>query len=347
MLLEAFGNKCARLDRLASDIKKVIEGDHRTYKYILITGLLAKATNKAANALSLQARAPFDGAFDARSLCHEVVVPFERDFLQNALGGSNEPFLNKPARFTHLSADNAVRAVADKVTLQLLISIFNRIKTSAIAKAYLSCALECLTERIAVIKKLRDTTIEHDPTLVEVYALIFNMLKKSFEGEVAAIVVGTLEKIYHRRLSGQFKVIAHKPNQSGASRKEVGDIDIFKDDQFQYASEVKDKDFNEYDIDHVFRKMIEQGASKGQFIFGPNASFDRDAVTKKIEGFEAKGFMVLFKTILSYARMMLVKIDLDDKQEFIQVMMNTADEINCKELTLKWIQVVLAQSAWK
>ena len=109
VLLKAFRERCLRSDDICKKIKAVLTGSHKTYKYVLLTGLLAKATDSSVNALALQAGAPFDGAYDARSLCHGVIVPFERDFLQNALGGSNEPYLNKPARFTHLSSNNAVR----------------------------------------------------------------------------------------------------------------------------------------------------------------------------------------------------------------------------------------------
>ena len=91
-------------------ISDVILGTHLTYRYILITNLLAKAVNSHVHPLTLQAGAAHSGAFDARSLCHKVFVPFERKYLNGKLGRSNEPFLNKPARFTELSAKNAVRA---------------------------------------------------------------------------------------------------------------------------------------------------------------------------------------------------------------------------------------------
>ena len=131
VLLSAFRTRCTKKDLISSQITVVLQANHKTYKYVLITGLLAKATNEKINALALQAGAPFEGTYDARSLCHNVLVPFERDFLQNALGGSNEPFLNKPARFTHLSDTNAVRKGEDREVLKLLIEIFNSIKTSS------------------------------------------------------------------------------------------------------------------------------------------------------------------------------------------------------------------------
>ena len=66
-------------------IKNVLFNKHLTYKYILVNALLAKATNPNINALCLQATSGLTGAYDARSLCHEVLVPFERAHFSNAL----------------------------------------------------------------------------------------------------------------------------------------------------------------------------------------------------------------------------------------------------------------------
>lgn len=347
VLLSAFRERCTKKDIISSNIKKVLQGNHKTYKYILVNGILAKATNENINALALQAGAPLKGAFDARSLCHNVLVPFERDFLQSALGGSNEPFLNKPARFTHLSDTNAVRKGQDKETLELLIEIFNSIHTSSEAIKYLACALEFLNEKIEENNLLHDSSIKYNPTLVEIYEFIFRFLDKSFEGETSAIVVGALEKIYHSRFSKNFKVIAHKVNQSGSSSKEVGDIDIYKEDHFYYAIEVKDKKFTSYDLEHAFKKIQEQRGSKGQFIYGPSATFDEELLEKRISAFEQEGFMVLFQDIFTYSRTMIFKIDLNSKQEFIDTIMSTAIEINAKDETKNWIQELLTNIGWK
>jgi len=46
---------------------------------------------------SVQASCGLPGAFDARSVCHKVLVPFDRKN-NNVLGGSKEPYLNNPLR---------------------------------------------------------------------------------------------------------------------------------------------------------------------------------------------------------------------------------------------------------
>ena len=90
-------------------VDDVLKHTHLTYKYILVTALTAKATDESVNPLCLQAKSALLGAYDARSICHGVIVPFDMEVLNKALGGSNEPFLNKSARFPELSTSNAVR----------------------------------------------------------------------------------------------------------------------------------------------------------------------------------------------------------------------------------------------
>ena len=91
--------KKKKLSKFSPAVHKVLTecliSDHKTYRYILFNGILAKCVNPSVDPIALQAGASIKGAFDARSLCHEVVVPFEKEVMNNRLGGSNEPFLNK------------------------------------------------------------------------------------------------------------------------------------------------------------------------------------------------------------------------------------------------------------
>lgn len=133
-------------DTIGVSIDSILRGSHKTYRYVLVTALLAKSTNKDVDILSLQAKDNSVGAYDARSLCHKVIVPFERSTYPNSLGGSNEPFLNKPARFQRLSKTNAVRSGNDSETLESLIKILSEIHSKKQAFKYLSSALYSLQD---------------------------------------------------------------------------------------------------------------------------------------------------------------------------------------------------------
>jgi len=115
---------------------------------------------------------------------------------------------------------------------------------------------------------------------------------------------------------------------------------------FQYAIEVKDKDFTPYDLAHAFEKIVAAGGSKGEFIYGPNANFDNDKITLKLQEYEDKGFFTLLHDIFSYSRMMLFKTDLHSKSDFIGAIMSSAITINSKEATKKWIHAIAKELSW-
>ena len=50
---------------METKIEQIIGHTHLTYRYILLNGMLAKATNPNANPLVLQAGSTLSGAFDA------------------------------------------------------------------------------------------------------------------------------------------------------------------------------------------------------------------------------------------------------------------------------------------
>lgn len=346
IILESHRSTCSKSDDITRGINNVLSGTHKTYKYILVNGILAKASNGDADPIALQAGAPLPGAFDARSLCHKVLVPFERDFLKSILGGSNEPFLNKPARFTHLSKDNAVRKGKDKETLLLLIKIFSAIKSSTEAKDYLACVFSILQEQIKKESKNFENVSNYSPALVEIYEFSLIFTSKSFEGETSAIIVGSLELLLHQYMNGNYVIKTHKVNQSGASSKEVGDIDVYSDDEFYYSIEVKDKNFNEYDVEHAFNKVLQNNGKKAAFIYGIQAEFNEDAVFKKAKEFKNKGLFIIIQNINTHIRNILFRLPECTKQDFIKSLITTAESVNCKEQTKDWMVQLFSKLKW-
>jgi len=82
---------------ISDAIGRSINSTTLTYRYVLPTQLLAKTADPTLDCRAVQAGARLPGAFDARSLCHGVIVEFDRE--QNSvLGGSKEPYLNNPLR---------------------------------------------------------------------------------------------------------------------------------------------------------------------------------------------------------------------------------------------------------
>lgn len=328
-------------DEIGKLIDTIITGTHKTYKYILATALLAKSTNEEIDILSLQAKDETEGAYDARSLCHGVIVPFEREFYPNSLGGSNEPFLNKPARFPRLSMDNAVREGKDKQTLFKLVSLLSRVDTKHKARKYLSSLLYSMRSVYYQIEEkyaIPDLAVDKDRNPQTIMDYVTELVKCSNDGETCPLVISAIEAVYH---DGARIVVPHKVNESGSSSKEVGDIDIFDTAENLLSSiEVKDKDFTKEDVEHAITKFAKAQLDKSLFVFGRNVDFNKSEVYKTAAALGKKGYFCSVISVLDFARMRIYSMENKiTLHEFMEILMRFARKINAKNETLSWIKV--------
>src|SRR5579863_2057347 len=83
--------------KISEAISRSIDSATKTYRYVLPTQLLAKLVDADLDCRCIQVGSGLKNSFDARSVCHEVIVPFDREN-HGVLGGSAEPYLNNPLR---------------------------------------------------------------------------------------------------------------------------------------------------------------------------------------------------------------------------------------------------------
>lgn len=326
-------------DEIGQKISEILRGTHKTYRYILVTSLLAKATNDGVNILSLQKGDGEGGKYDARSLCHKVLVPFETLRLPGCLGSSNEPFLNKPARFVSLSLTNAVRRGKDFQTLSDVIDVLSNISNSSDAYKYLKSALSVMKEvsKEYVLKfSVGDALIDISEFSQLVLDYIYAITEHSMEGEVCPLIVSQLEQMY---LGKDFKVEPHKVNQSGASSKEVGDIDVYdKNKKLIYSIEVKDKDFSKQDVAHAIIKFKQVDLSSSLFVYGKNVSFDEDEVFQLLKEIGREGHYCCLISILHYAKLRICDLKTLTIRDFVDGLLKFAKIINAKDDTINIIK---------
>jgi hypothetical protein len=309
-------------------IAEVMLGTHLTYRYVLLTNLLAKATNGAANALALQAGADLPGAFDSRSLCHKVVVDFDRspDQLAGKLGRSNEPYLNKPARYPALTSENAVRRGTDRHTLENCIDILGNLANRDDARVALQDAVYYTMQRASLVV---------EPAELEVGAAVHTALSnfassvvtRSNEGESCAILTALAFYILSRGRGENFEIRVHPVNQAGTSSLEVLDVDVYVSGKLEYSAEVKDKAFTANDVDHAASKVRAAGLGSFFFVCGPQSS-GAFANSRFVEEMASKGVKVsfvdvgqFFSTALGFAPS---DIDAEEVWEFIDHSMRSA-----------------------
>ncbi|CEH28023.1 hypothetical protein AM501_00675 [Aneurinibacillus migulanus] len=323
----------------ATEVNTILSETHLTYKYIMVTALLAKATSSKINPLCLQKGSKLEGAYDARSVCHQVVVPFEREKLFNAFGGSNEPFLNKPARIPELSTSNPVRKGRDTNLLFLLCEFLPKITSGEEAFAALTDAIYFALEQVKNKEELFNSFKRNTTSYTKIERLIEDLLIKSFGGETLALSAGALITLFSQTLQGNTRVEVHVVNQSGASSKEISDIDVYMNNQILYTIEIKDKDYAPQDVQHAVQKATIANCDRLMFITGPRGSLVNTSLTHAdlIDEASRKGIYLTFFSYTAFTKMMLSLIVPQTTEQFFDTLVNIANDARMKQETLDYL----------
>ena len=317
----------------------IIDNTHLTYKYVLFTALLSKATDETINTLCLQKKSTLPGAYDARTVCHKVIVPFEMETLEKVLGGSNEPFLNKPARFPELSKSNAVRRGNDQSLLNSLCDNLPKITTSD--DAY--CCLIYLLQKLIAMRDAQESmtifTVENSSNRpARLFAYMEKALEHSYEGEVLTLLVAGAYHLLYNRPNATVEV--HPVNQSGASGREISDLDIYVDGDLVASNELKDKDYSETDVRHAADKVLSAGGNKMLFVEGPRSTPSGDFIPTIEEEYLNRNFLL---RVISYKNLLssiVGSIDRVDIHEFMRFILETAHETKFKEEVIAYLDAL-------
>lgn len=253
---------------IAEKIHEVLGSRVVTFKYILITGLLAKLTNPQAHPRSLQASSTLEGAYDARSLGHGVVVPFEKT-CGNLFGLSNEPFLSKPARHAEHRRDNP--QLKYKGLAGVLHDLLDH-AADANRPEVEAMLIECLRIGKERTESEQKATFVADYNLDHVVNFVREFLTSNDGGSRLAAVTGA----FVRLLGVGYTVKVYPPSASDTFSKTAGDIEVFSGDALLTAYECKHRLVTVSDIEHGFRKAKERGVPEYCFVVGEGMGGEAD-----------------------------------------------------------------------
>ena len=315
---------------IANAVEKIINGKHKTFRYMLFTALLAAVTDRKLHPRCLQVNANVEGAFDARSLCQKVIVPFERTFLQGRLGASSEPFANKSARFAMIDRGNNVRKGADAELLAMLCDVLDAVKAAkdATRRQIFCYALSVILKRPPNAASVMDLAPIKSPTADS--DALFDFLEAHTKGVAAVAVLAAFFRMFYDK---GVKVIAHPSTESGASSNEVGDIDLKFKDGRRYAVEVKDKTYADIDVNHACERAVEAGVGKVVFATGANAGKVRVQQGVLSEYWAEKGIELTFLDVGSALAVAAAlcngkeRVDFANRIYQVLVEMNAPDDV--------------------
>lgn len=257
-------------------IDQVLEAKDITFKYILITGYLAKLANPSVHARALQVSSRLVGAYDARSLCHDIIVGFEKS-KGNLFGLSNEPFVNKPAR--HPEHDGANPQLRNKALAQILHEALELANSAKPEEVYLGLVqIMRLSSRRATERK--EIIVRTQVNLQSVQQFIKEFLKETDGGSRLVGVWGALLGLLSE--GGLVKVVS--PNASDEFGKTAGDVEIYYDGALVASSECKHRPLNLDDVKHGIRKAHEKHVPEYHFVIAAGlAPLQEESIMTELE----------------------------------------------------------------
>lgn len=256
---------------IRTKIEEVLTDSNKTYRYILVNAVLSKATNPNIHYRALQAGSSLEGAYDARSVAHNVLVPWEKGHGER-LGGSPEPFVNNPARHPEVDTSNRARSSQKQERLyNLLQRMEEEVQDGELDPT------DVLRQTLQAISDLESKTVEFkSPSDAPYNVLARNIreyLKQSGNGErLPAVVAGIMQTYYEHAGEGDWQVDCEHANVSDEFSKAAGDVEIFYNGELQKAMEVKDKPATRSSVQHA----IEKGRRNelGEYLYVLGAGFE-------------------------------------------------------------------------
>lgn len=260
-------------DHIRTKIEEILTDSNKTYRYILVNATLSKVTNPTVHYRALQAGSSLEGAYDARSVAHDTVVPWEKGHGER-LGGSPEPFVNNPARHPEVDTNNRARSSRKQ---ERLYDLLQRMQKHVEDKELEP--VDILRQTLQAVSELESRTVAFESPSTAPYDVVAlhirEYLRESGNGErLPAVVAGIIQTYYEHAGEGDWRIDCEHANVSDEFSKAAGDVEIFYDSELHKAMEVKDKPATRSSVQHA----IEKGRRNelGEYLYVLGAGFKPD-----------------------------------------------------------------------
>lgn len=241
-------------DEWTRHARQVAASPNKTFLVALATGLLARATDQRVNALILKETYNDPGAYSARSLAHEVLVPLARDHGIDLLVTGREPLNNQPFfRYERVDEMGRVRKRARESHRYLVecLKAANGLGPDEALRA-LAALLRTRMQRHVTMPDLTGVT---EPLATLGVAVTRFLAEAAEEGKRAQAVVAAI-------LDLAFQDV-RTSRVNDPSRRWPGDCHVMAGDNVVMAAEVRAKPVLPGEVTEFARKLGEAGIRRG------------------------------------------------------------------------------------
>ena len=298
-------------------IKECLTSKTKSYHYVLPTQLLAKATNPDLDCRSIQAAYDKPGAFDARTIAHLVIVPFDKKN-HKVLGGSPEPYVNNPLRCPSVSPKyrNRQKNKEDWDKLSKILEFVESKDNKALVKKFFDQVLLEIYRLLIDVQVIYPTPnrMSFDKTV----QLILDFVSEKSGGDrIEAITVALFQTI--GKIFNLFdKIRRENVTAADASSGMAGDIECWKNNKIALLIEVKDKTLTLTQIESILDAARSKKIS--EIIFIAQKGIDKNEtnkITTKVDQEYTGGQNIYVVELLDFAKGILILLGEKGRVNFI------------------------------
>lgn len=315
---EEFGN-------LESSIRVAINSNTLTYRYVLPTQLVSKVADPTADAQSLQAGSGQEGAFDARSIAHKVIVPFDQRN-ENVLGGSPSPYINNPVRLPRVSEEYR-RPQKNKADWDHLVAVLSTVQEANDPDFANTVLLQVIGE---VYLRLSATRVTYPTPLRVSYSdtlrIVDTFLSETSGGDRLLAITSAMFAILGKRFSLFADVRRRTITTPDAPSGMLADLEcVTESGTVALVVEVKDRLLTVTELRSTMDKIRERQISE-IFVIAQQG-LENVAATQQEVGREfAVGYNVYIMAIKPLAIGVLALIGEAGRQEFLRAVGRNLDQ---------------------
>jgi hypothetical protein len=326
---------------LINKIRSIIRGETVSYRYALLTQLLAKVVDPNVNALALKKSAGIQGAFDARSFCKETVVKFERNYLENILGGSSDPYVSKPLRHEMISLD-VIKEIRDKEGWKALYEILKKVED----KRDVEFARNVLKQALLEVRKLQaeawasmQISISRSPTLTELVDAINEFLAKPSEGARVQAVVYALLRVINNRIKAFKDIKVAKSTVADKFAGKVTDIEcIGESGKVEIGVSVTEL-LDDNKLEEELNKCIRKGVGK-LILIARKIGLSQDARAKLDNFMRSNKIDVVIEDLACFVRIFTTLLNSESRSDLMREIAETLKELGYLSHLRDWIDIL-------
>lgn len=283
----------AELGKPNGEIDRLVNSDVLSIRYAILTQMLGKIASEDRSLLSLQmGTGETPGAWDARSFCSAVIVPWVADN-HDVLGKSPDPYVNNPLRRPRL--DEGTHQLRHRAQWDALVAFLLPLDSSAQSKleaAFVLC-LESVARRLATQSFSYQVPIR--VSLPQMLRTVEAFLAEQSGGLRPLVVTAAMMTVLGRAFSIFASVSSQGVNEPDSSTGAPGDVMCLDDGgKMVLAVEVKDRALTLADVRGSTRKARAATDPLSNLLFAaPSIREDEgDAIRENIDLAWASGLNI-------------------------------------------------------